>query len=154
MYIRFIVIWKYRQLRARRALLIFKDFPLRTRRALMLYKVCCNSTFRFSTEHLWIVIVPFWLSTDKFYISSAESQKGAIADQRCFVENQKGAIAIDFVPAIAPFWFSTEHLWSAITPFWLSTDNMNAGKESSFQNYIAQQCKYELPRCINDRCDF
>ena len=31
------------------------------------------------------------------YISSAESQKGAIADQRCSVENQKGAIAIDFV---------------------------------------------------------
>ena len=30
-------------------------------------------------------------------MSSAESQKGAIADQRCSVENQKGAIAIDFV---------------------------------------------------------
>ena len=30
-------------------------------------------------------------------ISSVESQKGVIADQRCSVENQKGAIAIDFV---------------------------------------------------------
>ena len=30
-------------------------------------------------------------------ISSAESQKGAIADQRCSAENQKGAIAIAFV---------------------------------------------------------
>ena len=30
-------------------------------------------------------------------ISSAESQKGAIADQRCSVENQKGDIAINFV---------------------------------------------------------
>ena len=30
-------------------------------------------------------------------ITSAESQKGDIADQRCSVENQKGAIAIDFV---------------------------------------------------------
>ena len=29
------------------------------------------------------------------HMSSAESQKGAIADQRCSVENQKGAI--DFV---------------------------------------------------------
>ena len=29
--------------------------------------------------------------------SSAESQKGTIADQRCSIENQKGAIAIDFV---------------------------------------------------------
>ena len=32
-----------------------------------------------------------------YYISSVESQKGVIAVQRCFVENQKGAIAIDFV---------------------------------------------------------
>ena len=32
-----------------------------------------------------------------YMISSAESQKGAIADQRYSVENQKGAIAIDFV---------------------------------------------------------
>ena len=34
----------------------------------------------------------------KTIILSAESQKGAIADQRCSVENQKDAIAIiDFV---------------------------------------------------------
>ena len=30
-------------------------------------------------------------------ISSVESHKGVIADQRCSVENQKVAIAIDFV---------------------------------------------------------
>ena len=30
-------------------------------------------------------------------ISSIESQKGVIADQRCSIENQKGANAIDFV---------------------------------------------------------
>ena len=30
-------------------------------------------------------------------ISSVESQKGVIADQRCSVENQKGGVAIDFV---------------------------------------------------------
>ena len=30
-------------------------------------------------------------------ISSAESQKGVDAFQRCSIENQKGAIAIDFV---------------------------------------------------------
>ena len=33
----------YRQLRARRALILFKDVPLRTRRALSLYKVCGDS---------------------------------------------------------------------------------------------------------------
>ena len=31
------------------------------------------------------------------YTSSVDSQKGVIADQRCPAENQKGAIAIDFV---------------------------------------------------------
>ena len=35
------------------------------------------------------------------------------------------SIAIDFLnTAIAPFWFSMEHLWTLIAPFWLSTDNM------------------------------
>ena len=42
--------------------------------------------------------------------SSVESQKGVIADQICSVENQKGAILLYKVMAIAPFWFSTEHL--------------------------------------------
>ena len=40
---------------------------------------------------------------EKWGISSAESQKGAIVDQRCSVENQKGAIAIDFVQQLRPF---------------------------------------------------
>ena len=31
------------------------------------------------------------------FISSVESQKGVIAIQRCSIENQKGAIDIDFV---------------------------------------------------------
>ena len=34
-------------------------------------------------------------------ISSAESQKGAIADERCSIENQKGAIAIDIDSALS-----------------------------------------------------
>ena len=55
--------------------------------------------------------------------SSAESQKGAIADQRCSVENQKGANPW-LCTAIAPLWFSTEHLWAAIMPFWLSIDEL------------------------------
>ena len=39
-------------------------------------------------------IIRFYLYT---YITSVESQKGVIAAQICFAENQKGAIAIDFV---------------------------------------------------------
>ena len=37
----------------------------------------------------------FWFSTDKK--SSAESQKGINAIQRCSIENQKGTITVDFV---------------------------------------------------------
>ena len=58
------------------------------------------------------------------YILSVESQKGVIAAQRCSVENQKGAIAVQSLWFIAPFWFSTEHHWSAIAPFWLSADDI------------------------------
>ena len=48
------------------------------------------------------------------WLSSAESQKGVIAVQSCCTKSR----------AIAPFWLSTEYLWSAITPFWLSTDDI------------------------------
>ena len=59
-------------------------------------------------------------------LSSVESKKGVIAVQRCYVENQMGAIAVlaGFM-AIAPFWFSAEYLWNAITPFFLLTDSIN-----------------------------
>ena len=50
------------------------------------------------------------------HISSVESQKGAIAVQRCYCHR--------LCTAIAPFWFSTEHLWTAIMSFWLSTDDI------------------------------
>ena len=59
--------WTSRQLRARRALSIFKDVPLRTRRARSLYRVYEIAPFCswFSTEYDWMVIAPFWLSTDE-----------------------------------------------------------------------------------------
>ena len=58
-------------------------------------------------------------------ISSVESQKGVISFQRCSIENQKGAItACTKSMAMAPFWFSAEHLWPAIMPFWLSSDDI------------------------------
>ena len=55
--------------------------------------------------------------------SSAESKKGINAVQRCSVENQKGAIAVQSV-AIVPFWFWTEHLWTALMPFLPSADEL------------------------------
>ena len=43
-------------------------------------------------------ISPFDEADTVIYISSAEKQKGAINSvQRCSIENQKGAISIDFV---------------------------------------------------------
>ena len=43
------------------------------------------------------MIICYKYNCNEYIISSAESQKGTIADQRCSIENQKGAIAIDFV---------------------------------------------------------
>ena len=51
--------------------------------------------FWFSTAHLWIVIAAFWHVF--ISISSVESQGDAITIQRCSIENQKGAIAIEFL---------------------------------------------------------
>ena len=49
----------------------------------------------------------------KICILSGESQKGINTFQQCWVENQKGAITLDyFCTAIAPFWLSTEQLYS------------------------------------------
>ena len=43
------------------------------------------------------------------------------SNKMCSVENQKGTIAVQSLMAIAPFWFSTEHHWTAITPLQLLT---------------------------------
>ena len=84
-----------------------------------------------TAEYIWEPIIQRWQNhkpifpsciapiIQKVEISSLESQKGAIANERCSVENQKGAIAEGrychwLCTAIAPFWFSTEHLWAAI----------------------------------------
>ena len=55
----------YRQLRARRALILFSNIPLRTRMALYHHRLdTVISPFSFSTEHLSIALTPFSLSTD------------------------------------------------------------------------------------------
>ena len=62
--------WSLRQLRARRALSIFKDVLWRARRARTPYDFVQRSqSFCFSMEHLWIVIAPFWLSTDDLAVT-------------------------------------------------------------------------------------
>ena len=44
-----------------------------------------------------VVMLMSYVVSYESHISSVESQKGAIIIQRCFVENQKGATAIDIV---------------------------------------------------------
>ena len=65
--------YMYRQLRARRVLSLFKNVPLRTRRVLQYHHRLCSATglSQFWTEHLWMLIAPFWLSTDyiTFYLT-------------------------------------------------------------------------------------
>ena len=51
------------------------------------YNLCYGSTYCMNAREL----------IKLYSISSVESQKGVIADQRCPIENQKGAIAIHFV---------------------------------------------------------
>ena len=49
----------------------------------------------------------------KICILSGESQKGINTFQQCWVENQKGTITLPyFCTAVAPFWLSTEQLYS------------------------------------------
>ena len=73
----------------------------------------------------YCILVP--LNELSFHISCVESQKGAINIQRCSVETWKPDSRYHCTKsmAIAPFWFSMEHLWSAIAPFWLSANDMH-----------------------------
>ena len=60
---------------------------------------CMHMPRNFFVKHFLTWPTIWWLESQfKLHvITSAESQKDAIADQRCSVENQKGAIAIDSV---------------------------------------------------------
>ena len=49
-------------------------------------------------------------SIARWEISSVERQKDVNPVERCYIENQKGDIAVQSTVVIAPFWFSTEHL--------------------------------------------
>ena len=58
-------VFKYHQLKTRRALSLFNNVPLRTRRALSPYRLCTAlAPFWLLTKHLWTSLMPFWLSTD------------------------------------------------------------------------------------------
>ena len=58
----------YRQMRARRVLMLFKDVPSRTRRGYRCTTSMVIAPFWFSTEHCWTALTPFLLSVDKLSI--------------------------------------------------------------------------------------
>ena len=81
-----------------------------------------------------------------FSILSVKSQNGVNAVQRWSIENQKDAIAIKMsTKVIAPFWFSTEHHWTALTPFWPSADNLVFKRDIYFL-----PCTFSLTLTFND----
>ena len=94
---------------------------------------CCTkpmaiAPFWFSTEHLWSVITPFWLSTDDIYPKNIPQHclvswepEGHYQYSNMFCWEPEGGYCCTKSMVIAPFWFSTEHLWILIAPFWLST---------------------------------
>ena len=56
------------------------------------------------------------------YIVSWEAE-GRYCSLKMFHWELEGRYRCTMYRAIAPFWFSTEHLYLAVTPFWCSTDD-------------------------------
>ena len=67
--------------------------------SILCFHIFCIYAYKYFCKNFLTWPAIWWLESQfkLRVITSAESQKGAIADQRCSVENQKGAIAIDFV---------------------------------------------------------
>ena len=53
--------------------------------------------------------------------------------------------------AIAPSWFSTEHLWTALMPFWLSTDDMGVAFTIAQHVCMKFKCKNWISIFFNTR---
>ena len=63
-------------------------------------------------------------------VSSVESHKGVNAVQRCPHWEPEGRYCCTNSMALAPFWFSTVHCWTALIPFWLSADDMHQSAQN------------------------
>ena len=87
-------------LRTRRALSLFKDVPLRTRRALSPFKDVPLRTRRA-------------LSLFKDVPLRTRRALSLFKDAPC-IENRRAQSPYRLCTAIAPFWFSTQHLWILI----------------------------------------
>ena len=64
------------------------------------------------------------VSISLFFVSW--EPEGRYCSSKMFRWEQEGLYRCTKSIAITPFWFSTEHCWSAITPFWLSTDDLSS----------------------------
>ena len=109
--------------------------------------------------HLWIYAITIAILcvnrlsiVPSYFQLRARRAEGVLTYQQWSVENQKGAIAVQSLLAIAPFWFSMVHRWTATMPFWLSADDaiysvhigllpgMNFLRHpSGYQRYIIEQ---------------
>ena len=68
--------------------MLFNNVLLRNRRALLPYRLCTLIvSFKFSTEHHWTVLMPFFLSTDEmlFWLSPNWRKKSFVSSPLFFV---------------------------------------------------------------------
>ena len=128
----------YGQLRARRVLSIFKDVPLWTRRALLLYYHACGNS-------ALLVLNRTSLNSDSALLALNwwSVVEGCYQYSKMFHCEPEGGYCCTIV-VIAPFWFSTEHLWIVIAPFWLSTDDMLWSRMMSLQVFKSMTLLTEL----------
>ena len=76
---------------------------------------------------LWIVIVlhlPHFVELWLLHNIVSWEPEGRYCSSKMFRWEPEGRYCCIKSMAIAPFWFSMEHLWTAIAPFWLSTDDI------------------------------
>ena len=58
-----------------------------------------------------------------------------------FPWEQKGSYRCTKSMAIAPFWFSMEHQWTALTPFWFSADDITNNNLLKYSNVILKSIR-------------
>ena len=87
------------------------------------------------------------------HISSVESQKGIIITMLQW--EPEGRYCCTKSMAIAPFWFSMEHCWTALMSFWSSADDFIFPCPHSFEvcsHSISVSFSFSWYKCVHTFC--
>ena len=100
-----------------------------------------TTPFWVSREHLWRSLYQWVRYHHRLYTAIMSALLVLNGTSLNITIIKKDAITIDFIQrSWAPFWFSTEHLWTSLMPFWPSTDkqllfvNLHASSHMVNQN--------------------